>query len=173
MFVPWKEVPDPELCKYLKKLGYPQKGGGWYWDIALSGRLFLILDRKTHYLAWDGKHRADILDKNDEFYETFVKAPTASELEEWLPPKISYPYRNSPSRCYLIAWRTAEGWFCGYIPHNCTLEEFKAVQVTGEDWRVKAWGETRANAYARMVIWLKNNGYISFDRLRCREQKRK
>ena len=62
----------------------------------------------------------------------------------------------------LIIWKSVDGYWCGYIPVNCKFGDFKAVQVTGKDWRVKKWADTEPNACAKMVIWLKENGYITF-----------
>lgn len=155
MFNPIREVPGLELCKRLKELGFPQDGGGWYW-VKYSSSGSWVVD--FYGIAYKVK---ELLQKG-----LIIKAPTVNELDEWLPPEINCPYKDSLSRCYLIAWKTVEGWFCGYVPHGCTLEEFKAVQVTGGDWRIKKWGETKANAYAEMVIWLKSNGYVNFDKRR-------
>jgi len=64
---PEKEVPSLELCKKLRELGYPQDGGGLYWNTR-EGRIAIIRPWKSFKAP---KH--------------FVKAPTCRELGECLP----------------------------------------------------------------------------------------
>ena len=75
-----KEVPNLELCKRLKRLGYPQEGGGWYYfrfskkeDFELS---FFHKETPLSFYGASYKHM--------EFY----KAPTCRELGEWLPDEF-------------------------------------------------------------------------------------
>ena len=65
-----KEVPSLELCRRLKELGYPQGGGGWYWDetVDYSWKLYLYGNTPAHIKS-----------------QSVVKAPTCRELGEWLP----------------------------------------------------------------------------------------
>ncbi|RLJ01289.1 MAG: hypothetical protein DRP11_04655 [Candidatus Aenigmatarchaeota archaeon] len=75
-FEPIKEVPNLELCKKLKELGYPQEGGGWYWDFE---------DYKLAFI-WA-----------EEVADELIKAPTCRELGEWLPQNwniVSIQYKN-------------------------------------------------------------------------------
>jgi len=77
MFNPEREVPNLELCKKLKELGFPQDGGGFYWVIEnINGK---ELPRVVY--------ESDI--DNGEFGTKFVveiiKAPTIRELGEWFP----------------------------------------------------------------------------------------
>ena len=81
MFNPAKEVPSLELCKRLRVLGFPQEGGGWYYDI-------------SWYPPWVGLAFVEN-PPNDLFFRTcFIKAPTCRELGEWLPPinDTAYPF---------------------------------------------------------------------------------
>jgi len=152
MFKPEKEVPSLELCKHLKELGYPQEGGGWYWK------------------KWKDKENWNVgfvEEEDKQLFLTevdFVKAPTCRELGEWLPLYLDFVDENSPynGRHGLITWKGVDGWWVGYIPYNCTFENFKAVQVTGKDWRIKCWDEREVNARAKMLIWLAENGYLDF-----------
>ena len=74
MFNPEKEVPSLELCKELKELGYPQEGGGWYWDetVDYSWKLCFYGNTPVHIES-----------------QSVIKAPTCRELGEWLPASIS------------------------------------------------------------------------------------
>jgi len=80
LFNPAKEVPSLELCKRLRELGYPQEGGGWYYDIS--------------WYPWVGLTFVEN-PPNDLFFRTcFIKAPTLRELGEWLPSinDVAYPF---------------------------------------------------------------------------------
>jgi len=96
-------VPDIELCKKLKDLGFPQDGGGFYWDIGLTGRLYLCLYRKNikdSFFAWDGVYRADVIFIDDDFYQNFVKAPTSGELLIYHPPDFKEEYVDGEFRIW-------------------------------------------------------------------------
>ena len=82
MFDPEKEVPSLELCKRLKKLGYPQDGGGWYW----------YETEKKIYMLWDTK------EYNWEIHNKYapIKAPTIPEMMELLGGLKSTPYNITP-----------------------------------------------------------------------------
>ena len=153
MFDPEKEVPSLELCEKLKELGFPQNTGGWYWEIyeSIAGK-----DVEVKYFDYTPE---------DDLSFTYVKAPTYPEIERWLPISLDCVIENSPYSAHhrLIMWKSVDGYWCGYIPHNCKFEDFKGIQVTGEDWRIKQWGETLIEACTKMVIWLRNNGYVNFN----------
>ena len=76
MFDPVKEVPNLELCKKLKELGFPQDNGIWYWKL----RSFGIWDLVFYFCSDKQK-----IEKN---LGVLVKAPTVCELGEWLPADI-------------------------------------------------------------------------------------
>ena len=71
MFDPTKEVPNLELCRKLKELGYPQEGGGWYW---------INPDGKEYFLSYF--ETSDYLSNMD------FKAPLCSEILEIIPAKV-------------------------------------------------------------------------------------
>jgi len=76
IFDPKKEVPQLDLCKRLKELGFSQEGGGYYWDLK---------DCELSWV-WAAEVRDDL-----------IKAPTCRELGEWLPENwniVSIQYKN-------------------------------------------------------------------------------
>jgi len=81
-FKPELEVPSLELCKKLKELGYPQEGGGWYWDETVNYRweLYLYGDTPVHIKS-----------------QSVIKAPTCREILEW----IDVAYQKYITSCYL------------------------------------------------------------------------
>ena len=133
MFDPTKEVPNLELCKKLKELGYPQKSGGWYWIRYINDTLLVF------------SYNGDIffLDTGNIWVrpEIIAKAPTVAELGEWLP---AYG---------MAANRTSSGW----VVYDNTFEE------RFNDFQVEA--NTEANARAKMLIWLVENGHVKFNKV--------
>lgn len=108
-FDPKKEVPSLELCKKLKKLAFPQEGGGWYWE-QVNEYINPVWEKKwelnfytsknieycPHFLqsadpdeyvgscdlgGGDCKREKDFWDCE---FLRFYKAPTIPEMVEWL-----------------------------------------------------------------------------------------
>ena len=122
-----KEVPSLELCKKLKELGYPQDGGGWYWDT---------------------KDRILVFTWEEEVIDDLVKAPTVAEMGEWLPPVINLKEGD----IYLEIYKLPKNlWILSY----CFEDSFICP--------IAVDGETEANARAKMLICLVENGYVSFE----------
>ena len=68
------EVPSLNLCRQLKELGYPQKGGGWYW----------VEEKKEVYkLVFFNPDKLGYIAVYNEKAEV-IKAPTVRELGEIL-----------------------------------------------------------------------------------------
>jgi len=82
MFDPNLEVPDLRLCKKLKELGYPQDGGGWYWNIwgDSNGKPFLMFIEDFENFSF--VYEAPKAKKED----YFIKAPTCRELWKYIEP---------------------------------------------------------------------------------------
>ena len=132
MFDIEKEVPSLELCRKLKELGYPQDDG-WYWVQEIFGYKY----------EW----KLCLLVNSPYAVDSYkIKAPTLGEMEEVLSAKID-------------ALRDGSDWFlriekwgdCWYVD----LSKF-AYCVCSEK------GEKLPNAYAKMLIWLAENGYLNF-----------
>jgi len=159
MFDIYKEVPRLELCKKLKKLGYPQDGGGWYW---------LELKHSTSYekkeLAYFSYAEIQIIKKEAKKWEQVLekanvkvkitnttidryKAPTVRELIEWLPSSL----RKDPFYYYLIINKSAISYERN-ITVNLTVSLFS-----------EGINNNLANALAKMVIWLAENNYVEFN----------
>jgi len=76
MFDPQKEVPSLEFCKRLKRFGYPQDSGGFYWTVAGdSCKLEYVKD-----ISFAREVRQDL---------TFYKAPTIGEMLDYLGKSTS------------------------------------------------------------------------------------
>ena len=91
MFNPEKEVPNLELCKKLKELGFPQDGGGWYWTQTDTGwRLGYCAEYnlapkvKIHMMFFAELGRVIFRARHE-----IIKAPTITEMWEWLPDFIT------------------------------------------------------------------------------------
>jgi len=134
MFDISKEVPSLELCKRLKELGYPQEGGGWYW---------IDPDGEGYFLSYF--ETSDYLSSMD------FKAPTCRELGEWLPRYIFIEDEKTHDlrerKMYIM-----------------TIDRYE-----GNNWRIMYKGlfdilhpviDIFSNIFAKMLIWLVENGYI-------------
>ena len=146
MFDPTKEVPSLELCKRLKELGFPQDSGGWYWDWG-NKKLVYVQQTEVGYLIYELEEiNYYRLTEDDDLFINYIKAPTCRELGELLPVEIKGQYHIYFSR----GWNT-KGivyWYEDADEH--TLGDFYA------------WADTEPNARAKMLIWLVENGYVTF-----------
>ena len=132
-----KEVPSLELCKKLKKMGYPQDEdnskffwGGFWWVTTLTQDWHISFGLNVE---WAEENRGN-----------YIKAPTCHELEEWL---IKKPVIAELGKLY-IEYDEALKWIICYgkAGKQCIMDDIKI------------------NAYAKMVIWLKENEYINFNK---------
>lgn len=139
MFKTTKQVPNLELCKKLKELGFPQDGGGWYWDLNNTPPS-LVLYRDTKF------ERIALLD-----YESrLIKAPTVQELEEWLP--YSIVFEKDGSTFWLSCHRyNPVRWNCGYVGYS----EVLAVKS----------GATIVETMAKLLIRLIEDRHIKFPKI--------
>ena len=127
-----KEVANLELSKRLKELGFPQNREGWYWienKATKKARIEFWNDKFEHYL------------KENKEYINLYKAPTNSELGEWL---LFY----LPELGFLRIEKNEDGFHYYYDGLNIT--EWYAIE------------KIEVNARAKIVIWLRENGYITF-----------
>jgi len=138
MFDPTKEVPNLELCRRLKELGFPQEEGGWYW---INGKLVFLTKGKKGYLVWDPENVNYYL--VDEI-ENFLKAPTCRELGEWLPTEI-----ECDGKIFLYRQTLKRKEFPYWIWYGYRYEHLHSVEA-----------DTEPNARAKMLIWLAENGYV-------------
>ena len=134
-----KEVPSLKLCKRLKKLGFPQEGKGEFWEGFWWVRSFMQ-DWQVSYGI-----RAGWAKGNEEKY---IKAPTVRELGEWLPVEVEIE-----GNCYHLKFSQSldnDNYIYWYEDSNDnTLDNFYAI------------ADTEANARAKILIWLIENGYIN------------
>ena len=142
-----KEVPNLELCRRLKELGFPQDGEGWYWrkfDGFKDSKYELVLIEK-----WEK-------DKVILAYD-IIKAPTCRELNEWLlKAKGSYN---------IYKWDDYELEYC--------KDEWQTIQGIGGTFeklipstKQSIEADTLPNTYAKMLIWLVENGYVKFEEVK-------
>ena len=144
MFNPTKEVPSLELCRKLKKVGYPQDGGGWYWvDTIVKGwevRFFPQTPSNTGPLNID-----------------CIKAPTIAEMWEWLPFIINGGEDIDDFReryGFLSVQKCDNGlsivsWLNMYNKYHSRIPQF--------------FGASLGNNMAEALIWLAENGYVRFE----------
>ena len=130
-----KEVPNLELCKQLKELGYPQGGDGFCW---IGGEFALRIGDVYHR-----RIRGRNIIRSDVFYTIApIKIPTLQELGKWLPLSIMVEGTKFI--------RVIDLHFVAYVS-----SDMKQYAVIVRD-------ETESNARIKMVIWLKQHGYIDF-----------
>ena len=135
MFDVKKEVPSLELCRKLKELGYPQDKTGFWWGYRAH-----LKDDEQYVLLFGNEILVGELD--------WWKAPTLGEMEEVLSAKIDT--LGDGSDWFLRIEKWGDRWYVD-------LSKF-AYCVCSEK------GEKLPNAYAKMLIWLAENGYLSFER---------
>jgi len=92
MFKVEKEVPSLELCKRLKKLGFSQRGGGWYW-IKNKGKwklAFFVGKANPYIFSFYDPGQLTIVYRQKDYRrkDDFIKAPTCREILEWI--EIAY-----------------------------------------------------------------------------------
>lgn len=127
-----EQVASLELSKKLKELGYKQEGLFWWYDLGQTSPILL-------YINYGQKPIKTL-------HEKFV-APTVAELGEWLP---------NDSRELAIDMDKGDDafWVTAYRTDNERAERYDIHMVGGED--------TEADARAKMVLWLADNGYLKF-----------
>ena len=132
MFVPYREIPSLELCKKLKKIGYPQGKGYYYYRYSYDKDFYIGLYEE---IAWE---------ENPEVYY----APLQGELEEWLH-RHTYPQAE-----ILLGKQTWDG------KYFCNLETIGRAQKI----IIQSFLDGRGpNVRVKMLIWLKENGYVNFE----------
>jgi len=143
-----KEVASLELSKELKELGFPQKEPGWFWYANITNANYRLI-----FLE-------EFNEKIDKDMEDYIKAYTNSELGEWLPP-------------YWISWRDKKGryWISRIREFKCVFnsedypELSRPIAVALENFIKREYTPTynEANARAKLLIFLKEIGYITFN----------
>ena len=145
MFYPEREVPSLELCKRLKELGFLQESGGWYWRKDMYGNFEL------EYKPWASPIEKCLKHEKLGGEEIFIKAPTVRELGEWLPAKI-----KDDSMFELVSIKMKDEmkdeWLVAYTDEMTWFEGEHMVE------------DTEANARAKMLVWLAENGYVKFEK---------
>ena len=136
-----KEVANLELSKKLKELGFPENKEGWYWiktTYPVKWILAIMLDG-----IWLSVRNYIVI--KDEVIEEIIKAPTNSELGEWLPFYL-------PELEFLRIEKNEDGFHYYYNGIIFTLKKHCYFIEKIE-----------ANARAKIIIWLRKNGYITFN----------
>ena len=136
-----KEVASLELSKKLKELGFPQKEPGWFWCLRKDSEfydLFFTMDKMYFYKP---KQYEEFFIFEYHHLQDYIKAYTNSELGELLPIIEDYS---------LSIYKTLNGW---------AIEYEKYQQYV----KIKCDNETEANTRAKMLIFLRENGYITFN----------
>ena len=129
-----QQVPELKLCKKLKELGYPQEGL-FYWC-----NPYMRACSDSEYKIYD-------LPTSTKDYV----APTVAELGDWLPKTIHKDGRLEGCGTDVYYFQHY-GDYTGYW--NASGKSLGGLQKEN----------TEANARAKMLIWLVENGYVSFDK---------
>ena len=154
-----KEIASLELSKKLKELGFPQKEPGWFWCLRKDSEfydLFFTMDKMYFYKP---KQYEEFFIFEYHHLQDYIKAPTNSELGEWLPP-------------YWISWRDKKGryWISRIREFKCVFnsedypELSRPIAVAIENFINREYTPTNneANARAKLLIFLREAGYITF-----------
>ena len=150
-----KEVPSLELCKKLKEIGYPQDTDGYLWTNArkvwLCGESweitedFYLSDEKPYYPLGGIPSTDWWKQKRDEWFSRLIlyKAPTVRELFDMLPGFI----KIKEAVAFLIIDKDEA--FFSYTHNNIS---------DGSPY----FDGKLSDRLAKMLIWLKQHGYIDF-----------
>ncbi len=138
MFNPEKEVPSLTLSKKLRELGYPQDGGGWYWEIHYEVKTedietTLPSDYKPTVVYYEDTPL-------DELGCIYLKAPTCRELGEWLPSHKDLQYSK-----FTGFWKFDKDGYQLCFGDKICFQANNEVIVR-----------------AKMLIWLVENGSVKF-----------
>ena len=126
MFDPTKEVPSLELCKELKKLGFPQNRAGWFWVKWEPEEPYILA------ITFDGRNYHNQSGRTSTKPPFRIKAPTLHEVGEWLPEEFEefkldgkfwvkdrgdYNHLVSDeneinARTKMLIWLAKEGYIC-------------------------------------------------------------
>jgi len=148
MFDIEKEVPSLELCEKLKELGYPQTGGGLYWDTWGDS-----LGRPQVVLIGDWDDFWPIMQRLKEKY--YIKAPTLREMGELL--LWEREMRKEGLEPNLLVWKLPDKIVIRTPLFN--MPQFEA--------------DTLPNVCAKMLIWLAENVHMSLGRKEANNNVRK
>jgi len=152
-----KEVASVDLCKRLKELGFPQTPDGYYWvKYAPDIKYKLYFRTKKDFFYFHNGQLWTILADPIEV----IKAYTYRELSEWLPS-------------YWISWRDKKGryWISRIREFKCVFNSEKypelprPIAVALENFIKREYTPTdnEADARAKLLIFLRENGYITFN----------
>lgn len=153
MFDSIKEVPSLGLCKKLKELGYPQDGGGWYWQ-RIGDNIALVNNPQKRWIVVYLTLRGYLSCLYDQI--VVIKAPTCRELGEWML-KVKGTYQ-----IYMYC-----GYYCvEYCEDECITIEGVAgtFEKLVPQCKERVDADTESNARAKMLIWLRENGYVKFNK---------
>ena len=132
-----KQVPTLGLCRSLKELGYPQEGV-FYWC-----NPYMRACSDSEYKIYD-------LPTSTKDYV----APTVAELGEWLPVDIQVSGTTCSFRIYKYN-KSKQLWGGYYIDNQ---------HKNGDISTPSFGGKSLADTTAKMLIWLVENDYVSFDK---------
>ncbi len=145
MFDPTKEVPNIELCKKLKELGYPQDKYGFWWVLFENDTEYDLCYWDEEHIRWSEKGNYILIGGCDCCAETLniidkIKAPTVRELGE------IFMHKFMKKGCWEELWYW---WF--------HLNE-KRYQYDGN---IVSEADTRAKS----IIYWAENGFIDFSKI--------
>lgn len=131
MFDLKNEVPSLKLCKRLRDCGYPQDGGGWYWNLEDNQLVFVWAEQVT---------------------DSLVKAPTVAELGKILMEYSVMQEKDSPRKVvmsYEMGKDDADGEDVVLISYKLLFNDYDAGVAP-----ITFAASSEADARAMAVIWL-------------------
>lgn len=136
-------VVSLRLAKEMKELGFPQDTLFIYYNVsavsAEESSKFNLVPQET--------------DLELEPIDEIVAAPLASELGEWLPTWIKNPHRQMIRMWTMLSMERVKTFAVMYQDDfNSPPQDYNESPVI--------WGDSEANARAKMLIWLAENGHL-------------
>lgn len=136
------QVTSLDLSKQMKEAGFEQESLFWHWRKDSSSPIHIIFDPNLR-----------AYEENGQLGEIIAPAYTVAELGKMLPKTIS---KDGSKKINLIGnelwiyidYDAGAYWHCGYSEDN----------EQSQDW--DRAGKTMAEAMAKMLLYLKENGLL-------------
>jgi hypothetical protein len=142
-----KNVASYELSSRLEQLGFPQNSSCFYWVKPDNG-YYPGFEKEELYVEFSGI----LPEREDEKIEGFkilIAAPSAEELGSHLPDDIINHH------CFLYIQKGFES--------DLENNRGKTFWLAGYRNSRSEYSDTLANAMAKILIWLVENGHINFN----------
>ncbi len=140
-------VVSLELAKKLKELGFPQDGGGWYWELPTKKLTLLNREDANIIIA---------MEMNGINYPIrVIKAPTSVELMNVVPSTIRD--KDGCEYSFMLS-KIDDEYVPSYFKEPVMACDGMVELHIGEP----CFDVNLPNAIAKLLIWLIENDYVNF-----------